>query len=334
MLQLQHPQYLYALFLLIPLTVLLVLAIRRKKRIKQQLGNHQLIQYLTYQYSSKKYLQKNLVVLIVIALLIFAATNLRKPITSQGNNASAGVDIMIALDVSKSMLSNDEKPTRLEKAKQLIYAIVNQLEGNRIGLVVFAGQAYLQMPLTADASAIKMFVSNANTQLVNMQGTVIGDALKLCNNSLDTKEKKYKTIVLITDGEDHDKTANDAVKELVDKGTILHTIGVGSVEGVPIQDPELNDYKRDANGKTIISKLNQTLLQDLANSGNGTYQQLQSINTVVNKLTASIQLMQKKQIADKGGYIQYRTFYPLFVVVAIGLLLIEFFMSERKKIIA
>jgi len=324
----------YILLLLIPLTAIFVYALQFKRNIFQQLGNQRLVAYLIKNYSSKKFIQKNILVIVAIGLLIVAAANLRKPLENNTTSTTAGVDIIIALDVSKSMLSEDEKPSRLYKAKQLIYALTNQLQGNRIGLIVFAGKAYLQMPLTADITAIKMFVSNANTQLVNMQGTAIADALLLCNNSLNTKEKKYKTAILITDGEDHDNTALDAVKKLSEKGVILHTIGVGSVEGVPIKESTTNDYKRDENGQTIISKLNEPLLQSLAQSSGGNYYQLKNVNVVANDLFTEINGMNKKSIHSSGGYVQYQSFYFIFVSIAILLLLVEFFMSEKKRVLA
>ena len=334
MLQFQYVHLLYLLLLLIPLTALLIYTIRWKQKIKKQLGNQQLIGYLIRNYSSKKFVQKNIITLITIGLLIMAMANLRKPLMNNDANVTNGVDIVIALDVSKSMLSEDEKPNRLEKAKQLIYALTNQLQGNRIGLVVFAGKAYLQMPLTADVGAIKMFVGNANTQLINTQGTVIGEALQLCNNSLNTQEKKYKAAILITDGEDHDNTALDAVKKLSEKGVILHTIGVGSVEGVPIKESATNDYKRDENGQTIISQLNEPLLQSLAQSSGGNYYQLKNVNVVANDLFTEINGMNKKSIHSSGGYVQYQSFYFIFVSIAILLLLVEFFMSEKKRVLA
>ena len=227
MLQFQNIQFLYGLIILLPLVGLFFYVLKWKQKKRQLLGDERLINQLTKSYSHKKYKIKIVAIIIAIGLLIISAANLRKPLAAKGSNTK-GIDIMILLDVSKSMLSQDEKPTRLDKAKQVIYELTNQLSGNKIGLIVFAGEAYLQMPLTADAAATKMFVSNATSDIVNVQGTVISDAINLCKASLDVKEKKYKAAILITDGEDHDEKALEATKALAETGVVLHTIGVGA----------------------------------------------------------------------------------------------------------
>ena len=179
MLQFQNIEFLYGLAMIIPLVGLFFYVLKWKQKKKQLLGNERLVNQLIKNYSHTKYKLKIIGIIIAISLLIISAANLRKPLAAKGFR-SKGIDVMIMLDVSKSMLSQDEKPTRLDKAKQLIYQLTNQLQGNRIGFIVFAGQAYLQMPLTADAAATKMFVSNATPNAVNVQGTVISDALNLC----------------------------------------------------------------------------------------------------------------------------------------------------------
>ena len=329
MLQFQNIQFLYGLAIVIPLFGLFFYVLKWKQKKKQLLGDERLVNQLTKNYSHTKYKLKNIAIIVVIGLLIISAANLRKPIAAKGS-ASKGIDIMIMLDVSKSMLSQDEKPTRLDKAKQLIYQLTNQLQGNRIGFIVFAGQAYLQMPLTADATATKMFVSNATPDAVTMQGTVISDALNLCKASLDVKEKKYKASILITDGEDHDEKALEAAKTLADNGVVLHTVGVGSVEGTPIMETGTEDYKRDNNGQTIITKLNQNLLQQLSKETGGTYHQLTNISDVSNQLLNTINAMETKAIGNAGGQKEYQSFYMIFLAVALILLLAESFISEKK----
>ena len=293
------------------------------------MGDGRLINQLTKNYSHKKYTLKNIAVIIAIGLLIISAANLRKPLATKGS-ATKGVDVMIMLDVSKSMLSQDEKPTRLDKAKQLIYELSNELAGNRVGLIVFAGEAFLQMPLTADAAATKMFVSNASTDIVNVQGTIISDALNLCKASLDVKEKKYKAAILITDGDDHDEKAIDAAKALAESGVILHVIGVGDTEGSPIIEPGTDNYKRDINGQTIITKLNQDLLQQLATVTGGTYSKLTNTQEVAHQLINTLSKMEKTTIGNAGGFVNYQTYYMFFLFLAIVLLLVESFISEKK----
>ena len=330
MLSFQNIKFLYGLAALIPMVCMFIYVLKWKQKTRNLLGNERLVSKLTSNYSNKKYVFKITVILIAIGLLIVSAANLRKPIKEKGTIGS-GIDVMIALDVSKSMLAEDEKPTRLDKAKQLIYQLTKQLENNRIGLVVFAGRAYLQMPITSDVGATKMFVNNANPALISWQGTVIGDALMLCSNSLDSKEKKYKAAILITDGEDQDNKAVEVSKELAEKGVIVHTVGVGSENGAPIIEAGTNDYKRDANGETIISKLNSKLLHQIADATGGTYHYLNTTESVANDLSQVLNAMDKKEFGNQSGYINYDSYYFIFLAFAVLLLLIEFFISERKK---
>ncbi|MBC7720397.1 MAG: VWA domain-containing protein [Pedobacter sp.] len=329
MLQFQNIEFLYGLAMIIPLVGLFFYVLKWKQKKKRLLGDERLVNQLTKNYSHKKYKLKIIGIIIAISLLIISAANLRKPLAVKGSG-SKGIDVMIMLDVSKSMLSQDEKPSRLDKAKQLIYQLTNQLQGNRIGFIVFAGQAYLQMPLTADAVATKMFVSNASPDAINVQGTVISDALNLCKASLDVKEKKYKAAILITDGEDHDEKALDAAKALADNGVVLHTIGVGSVEGTPIREAGTNDYKRDISGQTIITKLNQDLLQQLSKETGGTYHHLTNTSEVSNQLVNTLNAMETKAIGNAGGHQDYQSFYIIFLLLALVLLLTESFISEKK----
>jgi len=296
MIEFENIEFLSGLFILIPLVLLFFYVIKWKQSAKKKLGDARLVDLLSKDYSPQRYRFKIIIVLFAIGIGIIAMCNLRKPLQIKGSKAN-GIDVMVALDVSKSMLSQDEKPSRLDKAKQFINQLTDKLENNRVGLIVFAGQAYLQMPLTADATATKMFVGNASPDFIAVQGTNLSAALQLADASLDTKEKKYKTVILITDGEDHEDKAIDVAKELADHGTVLHTIGVGSAEGSPITEPGTNEYKRDENGQTIISKLNEDLLKQLAQTTNGTYHALDNTSTVSDALVTELNGMEKKAIA-------------------------------------
>src|SRR3954454_20583655 len=181
MLSFEHKEFLLGLFALLPLIVLFIAVLRWKQKVKKALGDEELINQLTKNYSARLYKIKFVAVIIALIASIIATANLRKPVAGD-KEPTAGIDIMIALDVSKSMLSSDIKPSRLERAKQLISVLIDKLENNRLGLVVFAGQAYLQMPLTPDLAEAKMFLSNASTDAVPVQGTNISEALQLCDN--------------------------------------------------------------------------------------------------------------------------------------------------------
>jgi Ca-activated chloride channel family protein len=236
---------------------------------------------------------------------------------------------MIALDVSNSMLAQDVKPNRLERAKQLLNSITDKMGNNRMGMVVFAGQAFLQMPLTTDLGAAKLYVSNASTDAVPTQGTEIGAALRLCNAALDNKEKKYKAIVLISDGEDHDEKAGEAMKELQESGVVVYTVGIGSPDGAPIAEAGTDDYKKDENGNTVISRLNEKDLQLLAAETGGEYHLFTNADDIAARLTASLNQMEKKQIGGSSIRI-YSVYFQWFLLVAFVLLLLETIIPERK----
>ncbi len=331
MVNFEHTGFLWGLLILLPLGVLFFLVIRWKAKVKHAIGDEALVNELTKTYSSRLYRWKFIIVLLALLLAILAAANLRKP--AAGNEEKrAGIDIMIALDVSKSMLSQDVKPTRLDKAKQFISQLMDQADDNRIGLIVFAGKAFLQMPLTSDLAAAKIFISNASTDAVPMQGTVIADALRLCGQSLNTKEKKYKAVILITDGEDHDPNAAAAAKELYDQGVVVYTVGVGTAQGSPILDPVTNNYKTDQNGQTVISKLNESELENIAKNTGGKYYHLENSVTVANELSNELNGMDKKLFEAGNGGRQYNSFFPFFIAIALVLLVVEIFIPETKKL--
>lgn len=328
MLSFQHTEFLIGLLVLIPLCALFFFVILWKKKVKRQIGDEELVNALISDYSPKNFNYKFLLIVLALAACIVGAANIRKP--AKGNTGNrAGIDVMVALDVSNSMLAQDIKPNRLERAKQVISSIIDKIGNNRMGMVVFAGQAFLQMPMTSDLAAAKLYVSNASPDAVPAQGTVIGEALRMCNTALDTKEKKYKAIILISDGEDHDEKADVALKELQDNGVVVYTIGIGSPEGAPIFDPAMNDYKKDENGNTVVSKLNEKDLQNIAAQTGGQYYLFSNADAVANQVAASVDQMEKKQIGGTGIRV-YSSYFQGFVLIALVFLLLETIIPERK----
>ncbi len=328
MISFQHIEFLIGLAVLIPLSLLFAYVLRWKKKVRKEMGDEDLVNKLTVGFSAKNYNRKYYLLVAAVVVCIIGAANVRAPKTNTSGNRT-GIDVMVALDVSNSMMAQDVKPNRLERAKQLLNKLVEKMGDNRMGLVVFAGQAYLQMPLTADLSAAKMYISNASPDAVSVQGTVVGDALRISNASLDTKEKKYKAVVLITDGEDHDKQSDEAVKLLIENGVVVYTVGIGSPDGAPIYDPEVSEFKKDNAGNVVISKLNQEELQQIAKKTGGTYQLFTSADEVAANLVASFNDMDKKQIGT-GEQKDYATFFQLFILAALVLLLWEIYIPERK----
>jgi Ca-activated chloride channel family protein len=205
---------------------------------------------------------------------------------------------MIALDVSKSMLAQDVKPNRLERAKQALGKLIDKLSNDRVGIVVFAGRAYLQMPLTGDHGAAKMYLGSASTDIVPTQGTVISDALKMCYASFNTKEKKYKAVILISDGEDHDEGAFKIAQQMTEDGIVINTVGIGSPQGSTIIDELTNQEKKDVNGNTVITKLNEDELKSIAEKGNGSYQLFTNADELVSKLDAQLASMDQRTVIN------------------------------------
>lgn len=330
MLQFQHIEYLIGLAA-VPLMVLLYLfVIRWKRRTTKKIGDPALVAQLIQQYSPSKFFFKFILFLSAFTIGIIALANPRLPLGSTAVNRN-GIDVMIALDVSKSMLAQDIVPDRLERAKQILSKLIDRLRNDRIGIVVFAGRAYLQMPLTTDHAAAKMYLSSATPDVVPTQGTVIGDALKMCHAAFNSKEKKYKSIILISDGEDHDENAVTLSKALVNEGVTINTIGIGSPEGTTILDRETNEIKRDAAGNPVVTKLNETILRDIAANGNGIYQRFTNTDQVVDQLEKQLKSLGQKPITE-NSLINYRNLFPWLLTIVLLLLLAEFLISEIKPI--
>jgi Ca-activated chloride channel family protein len=283
MFRFQHIEFLLVLAAIPLLIVFYYLLITWKKNAAKRIGDPSLVKQLIQGFSSKMFAIKFILILLGFSLCAFAVADLVKPIGTQKINRK-GIDVMIALDVSNSMLAEDIKPNRLERAKQLISKIIDKLSDDKVGIVIFAGKAYLQMPLTTDHSAAKMYLSSASTDNVPTQGTVINQALKMSYAAFNAKEKKYRSIILISDGEDHDEDAVKVTKKLAEEGVMVNTIGMGSQQGAPILDKETNQNKVDENGNTVITKLNEEGLKIIAQNGNGLYQLFTSSDEVADNI--------------------------------------------------
>jgi Ca-activated chloride channel family protein len=244
-----------------------------------------------------------------------------------------GVDLMIALDLSNSMLAEDIKPNRLERARQAISRLIDKLDGDRIGLVVFAGDAYVQLPITTDYSAAKLFLSTVNTDIIPSQGTAIGKAISLSMRCFDMENGQNKAIIIITDGENHEDDAMEQTKLASEKGVFVHTLGMGLSKGGPI--PVYNKYgnntgyRKDKEGNTIISKLNEQMLQDIASAGKGTYVRANNTQAGLSALFAEINKMEKKEIGSMI-FTDYKDRFQLFLSIALFLLIFDLVLLSRK----
>lgn len=330
MLHFQYNWYFFVLAAIPLLVILYFFLLNWKSNTIKKIGDENLVKGMIKNYSPARFALKFILVLAAFTLGIFALANLRSPKGVEKVNRN-GIDVMIALDVSKSMLAQDIKPNRLERAKQAISKLIDKLNNDRIGIVVFAGRAYLQMPLTGDHGAAKMYLSSTSTEIVPTQGTVIADALKMCYASFNSKEKKYKAVVLISDGEDHDEGALKIAGQMADEGIIINTVGIGSPQGSTFIDELTNQPKKDNIGNTVVTKLNEDELRRLAEKGNGTYELFTNTDDLVTKLDVQLGSMDQRTVSE-DSLVNYKNYFPYFLALMLLLLVFELFLSERKRL--
>ena len=325
----QHQEYIWLFAGLIILFIFFIGLLHWKKRVKKKIGDERLVNLLISNYSPKLFISKSILLSAAFSVGIIAAMNPRKPGASENINRK-GIDVVIALDVSKSMLATDMAPDRLERARQFVGKLINEMPDDRVALVLFAGKAYLQMPLTIDQSAALMFVSSASPDAVPQQGTVISDALKMSAGVFNSPDRKFKAVILISDGEDHDENAVTTAKDLAKLGVMINTVGIGSPGGAYIIDPATGQAKKDEAGNTVISKLNEDELKNIAGATNGIYIRLQSSEEAVSVLKVQLSQIDRKAFGDIS-MMNLRNYFIWFAALMFILLIIELFIPERKK---
>lgn len=331
-LQFQYPQFLWLFAVLALLALLFFAVIRWKKKVARRIGEARLVQQLTRNFSNKLFAARFIVFSLAFAVGIIGAANLRSP-GGADNISRKGIDVVIALDVSKSMLATDIQPSRLERAKQTILNLMDRMPNDRVGLVLFAGKAYLQMPLTADHGAAAIFVSSASPDAVPSQGTVLSEALDMSSRAFNTKEGRFKSVILVSDGEDHDEEAMKTAADLAQQGVMVCTVGIGSAEGAQIPDPATQDFKKDAEGNVVVSKLNEEELKAIAEKTNGIYVHFENSANTVDALLGQLSQVEKKTFNDVS-LLNFKTYYLWFAAAMFLLLIIEQVMPERKMKIA
>ncbi len=323
----------FMLLLLLPLFIVFYWRVFRwKTRAMQRFGNLELIKKLTASVSRGRQVLKASLLVTVLFCMTLALT--RPQIGTRLEEVKReGVDIFVALDVSTSMLAEDIKPSRLDKAKHEISTFVDLLRGDRIGLIAFAGDAFVQCPLTLDYGAAKTFLDIMDPSLLPEPGTNLSAAIRTAMKSFESQERKHKVLVLITDGEDH---GDDVLKmaEAADReGVVLYTVGIGSPKGVPIPvyDKYGNkEFKKDRKGEVILTKLDQLTLEKLALLTGGKYYQSVTGETRLEMIYDEISKMEKKELASRK-FSQYEDRFQYILGFAIMLLLLEIFLSERLK---
>lgn len=245
---------------------------------------------------------------------------------------SQGVDIVFAVDVSKSMLAEDIAPNRLDKSKQLVTQIINNLASDRVGIIAYAGKAFPQLPITTDYASAKMFLQNMNTDMLSSQGTAIHEAIQLAKTYYDDEEQKNRILIIISDGEDHEGDAIDIAEEANEEGIRIFTIGVGNIKGGPIpikRNGVVLNYKKDRNGETVITRLDETTLKEIAEETNGAYINGSNTSEVVDTIKDLLEKMDKKEFESKQ-IADYKDQFQWFLGLGILLLFIDIFFLERK----
>ena len=325
-------QEIYHLFALAILPVLLVLYIGliywRRSKLKK-LGDERLIGEQMLGFIPGRNTLKFIVLAFALGAIIVGWANLQSGDKPE-KVVRKGVDVMIALDVSKSMLATDVAPDRLTKAKQLIMLMSEKMQNDRVGFIVFAGRAYLQLPLTVDYNVMKMMLQNAGPDMVTYQGTVIGDAVDMAMKSFNENEHKYKSLIIISDGEDHDETAIQKTKEAAESGVVVNTVGIGSPQGATLYDPQTRAPKLDDSGNPVVSKLNEDEMKSIASAGRGSYILLQNPEVAAEKLISGIEGMEQRNLGSMQ-FTEFTSFFQYFLLAGLLALLIEWIIPGAKS---
>ncbi len=327
--QFKNPEYFW-LLILIPAYILLYITANyyRKKTLKR-LGNNELIQKLIPDYSKYRILLKNILTGTALIFMILAAAR-----PQSGNkvkvSATKNREIIFALDVSNSMLAQDIKPNRLHRAKQIISELYRKNPYDRMGLIIFAGEAFVQIPLTSNFSNSDVIMSSVTPDIIPVQGTNLSSAIELAAGMFDKSDtKSQKLILILTDGENHEQKAIDAAKEARKNGIIISTAGIGKKSAVPIPDSKTGEYKKDKTGKVILTKLNEVLLTQIANAGGGKYFETGNLFNDINKIQRQIDTLGEKEGVTEID--EYADLFPYFIFTALLLLTVEFLISERRN---
>ena len=331
MYQLEKPIFFYLLFAIVGLVVIFLLVFIWKKHAQKNFANSKALKRLSPDRSSFKSWLKMLIFAMVLASLSLALVN-PKIGTKIETVTRAGVDVVFALDVSKSMLAEDIAPNRIEKSKQLVTQIINSLGGDRVGIIGYAGSAFPQVPITTDFSATKLFLNSMNTNMVSSQGTAINEAIKMAMTYYNDEDQANKVLFILSDGEDHEGNVSIIANEAANLGIQIYTIGVGTKQGGPIpikRNGILQHYKRDKNNEQVITILNTEKLIEIANKANGKYIDGSNTKDVVEEVTSILNGMNQKDFEAKQ-FTDFKDRFQWFLGVALFLLVLEVLLLERK----
>ena len=331
MYKLEEPIYFYLLAIIPVIIVIFLLVLWWKKRTQKKFSNLELLQKLAPNSSVFKGVLKLFILILGISFLVIALVN-PKMGSKLKTVKREGVDVVFALDVSRSMLAEDIAPNRLEKAKQIISKTIDNLGSDRIGIIIYAGNSYPLLPITTDHAAANMFLQNANPDLVSSQGTAINEALELAGTYYNNDEQTNRFLIIISDGEDHQEETKQVAQNLSNNGVKVYTIGVGTEKGAPIPirlNGDMIGYKKDNKGETVITKRNSEVLQNIADIANGTYLDGNVTENPVKEISDILANAQKSEFETKQ-FSDYKDQFQWFLGIGIFFLLLDVFLFEKK----
>ena len=324
-----HPEYLFLLLLIPILIVVFVYTGIQKRRNLKKFGNVDLIAQLMPNVSTIRPQVKFYMQIIAVFLLVIVVAQPQFG-TKQETVKRKGIEVIIALDVSNSMMAQDIQPSRLERAKQILSKLVDGMTNDKIGLIVFAGDAYTQLPITVDYVSAKMFLSSISPTLVPRQGTAIGSAIDLAIKSFGTKSKAGRAIIVITDGENHEDDAIGAAKLAVENDIAVHVIGIGKPDGAPIPVEGTMSFRKDKEGNVVVSKLNEEMCKSVSIAGKGVYVRADNGNGALRIINKELDTLAKSDIKT-SVFSDYNEQFQSFAILALLLLIIDFFVFDRRN---
>ena len=329
MFRFEEPAYLYLLFLLPVFVALYIFSNYKRRKAIKKFGDPELLSQLMPAVS--KYRPDVKFTLVILSIALFSVLLARPQFGSKLETVKRkGVEVIIALDISNSMLAQDVQPSRLEKAKMVISKLVDELDNDKVGMIVFAGDAFTQLPITSDYISAKMFLESINPALLSKQGTAIGQAVGLAMRSFTPQEGVGRSIIVITDGENHEEGVSEAIKEAVKKDVQVNVLGVGLPDGAPIPIEGKNDYRRDNSGNVIMTRLNESMCQEIAKDGKGIYVRVDNTNSAQKTIINEINKMGKKDVESKV-YSDYNEQFQAVAWIILLLLLVEMLILDKKN---
>ena len=329
MFRFEEPAYLYLLLLLPVLAALYLYSNYRRRKAIRKFGDPELMAQLMPDASRYRPDVKFSIVLMAIGL--FSLLLARPQFGSKLETVKRqGIEVMIALDISNSMLAEDVQPSRLEKAKRLVAQLVDRMQNDKVGMIVFAGDAFTQLPITSDYISAKMFLESINPSLITKQGTAIAAAINLASRSFTPQEGVGRAIIVITDGENHEGGVSEAIKTATEKGIQVNVLGVGMPDGAPIPVEGTNDYRRDRDGNVIVTRLNEPMCQEIAKEGKGIYVRVDNTNNAQRAISREIDKIAKADV-ETQVYTEFNEQFQAVAWLILLLLMAEMLITERKN---